>query len=119
MKIKNQQNIIKLDPAVINQKEFFDKTTFDNMEIEKYIFDGQEEGTLGFSYKIVPHRDIKDPFREINKQFLKYYIDDNRIYCYGYCYSKFFKLENFVEYQKLINQAFDYIKAYKKLIETN
>jgi hypothetical protein len=104
-----KENIIKLDPAVINQKEFIDKTTFDDIQIEKYFFDGHKKGILGFSYKIVPQIYIKDKLREINKEFLNYDIDDNRIYCYGT-----FLLES----QKVINQAFDYITAYKKLIET-
>ena len=103
-----KENTIKLDPAFINQKEFFDKTTFDNIEIEKFGAIMGRKGILCFNYKITSQMDM-------SKEFLRYYIDKNEVkHSSNTC-----KLEDFLEYQKLINQALNYIASYTKTIENN
>lgn len=99
--MKNE-NTIKLDPAFINQRDFFDKTTFDNIRIEKC-----RDKSLRFSYKT--------PKMDFFKEFFTYYIDTNEVNHS----STTRKLEDFLEYQKLINQALDYITVYNKTIENN
>jgi len=100
--MKNE-NIIKLDPAFIKQENFTDKTTFDNIQIKKH----QCLKTLHFYYKT--------PDMDFFKEFFTYYIDTNEVNHS----STTRKLEDFLEYQKLINQALDYITVYNKTIENN
>lgn len=96
-----KENIIKLDSAFIKQKNFFDKTTFDNIQIEKCC------ESLHFYHKT--------PAMDFFREFLTYYIGENQVNHS----SKTFKLEDFLEYQELINQALDYIATYTKTIKNN
>jgi len=96
-----KENTIKLDPAFINQKEFTDTTTFDNIEVEKYT------DRLEFIFV--------DKSNEKYKEFLRYKIGKQEIFFRG----QILKIEDFLEHQKLINQALDYITVYNKTIENN
>jgi len=96
-----KENTIKLDPAFIKQKNFTDKTTFNNIKIEKNC------ESLYFYYKT--------PAMDFFREFFTYYINKNEVNHS----STTRKLEDFLEYQKLINQALDYITAYNKTIENN
>jgi hypothetical protein len=96
-----KENTIKLDPAFIKQRDFFDKTTFNNIQIEKNKY----SETLTFYYKT--------PSMDFFREFLTYYIDKNEVRSW----SSTRKLEDFLEYQKLINQALDYIAIYIKTIK--
>jgi len=98
-----KENIIKLDPAFIKKRDFFDTTTFDNIQIKK----NQYLKSLCFYYKT--------PDMDFFTEFLTYYIDKNEV---NYS-STTRKLEDFLEYQELINQALDYITVYNKTIENN
>jgi hypothetical protein len=93
-----KENTIKLDLAFIKQKNFTDKTTFDNIKIEKNC------ESLHFYYKT--------PAMDFFREFLTYYINKNEVNHS----STTRKLEDFLEHQKLINQALDYIATYIKTI---
>jgi hypothetical protein len=95
-----KENTIKLDPAFIKQRDFFDKTTFNNIKIEKNTY----SETLTFYYKT--------PAMDLFREFLTYYIKKNEVSHS----SATRKLEDFLEHQKLMNQAFDYITAYNATI---
>jgi hypothetical protein len=94
-----KENTIKLDPAFIQQTDFFDKTTFNNLQIQKNRY----SETLTFFYKT--------PSMDFFREFLTYYIDKNEVSNW----SSTRKLEDFLEYQKLVNQALDYIATYIKI----
>jgi hypothetical protein len=100
--MKNE-NIIKLDPAFIKQENFTDKKTFDNIQIQKF-----DNCILSFSYKTT---------QMLNKDLLTYYIDKNEVHYFGNITTSENFLKNFLEYQKLINQALDYIASYTKIIK--
>jgi hypothetical protein len=96
-----KENTIKLDPAFIKQENFTDKTTFDNIQINKNKY----SESLTFYYKT--------PAMDFFREFLTYYIDKNEVSHS----STTRKLEDFLEHRKLINQALDYIASYTKTIK--
>jgi hypothetical protein len=121
-----KENTIELDPAFIKQKNFCDETTFDNIIIEKfelyasYKKDGGEfwgyDKVLAFFHKTTDNQGA-----ECLREFLTFTADASSIEDQNKLIirDKKFKFLDFLEYQKLINQALDYIATYNKTIETN